>query len=138
VVRLNGRSAEKGYTSTIRSLNGRLRDEFLNMELFYSLSDARWTIENYRRYYNEERLHGALGYVRPLEFKEQWLAGHPDYHMGALPPNPRDLTLIASKQNLKEKPDSSFVPPGFCSDGQPTLRLRLRRALSSGWQKNCI
>ena len=85
------------------SFNSRLRDECLNMELFYGLSDARVTIGNYRRYYNEERLHGSLGYVPPLEFKQRWLADHPGYHMGALPPNPRDLSLDASKQAVKEK-----------------------------------
>ena len=85
------------------SFNSRLRDECLNMELFYGLTDARVTIENYRRYYNQERLHGSLGYVPPLEFKQQWMADHPDYCMGALPPAPRDLSLDASKQNVKEK-----------------------------------
>lgn len=80
------------------SFNGRLRDECLNLELFYGLSDARWTIENYRRYFNEERLHGALGYVPPIEFKQRWLAAHPK-GTGALPPGPRDLALNASKQN---------------------------------------
>ena len=85
------------------SFNSRLRDECLNMELFYGLSEARVTIENYRRYYNQERLHGSLDYVPPLEFKQQWLTDHPGYHMGALPPNPRDLSLDASKQTVKEK-----------------------------------
>ena len=79
------------------SFNGRLRDECLNLELFYGLSDARWTIENYRRYFNEKRLHGALGYVPPIEFKQRWRAAHPK-GTGALPPGPRDLPLNASKQ----------------------------------------
>lgn len=85
------------------SYNARLRDECLNMELFTGLRDARVVIENYRRYFYEERLHGALGYVPPREFKEQWLAAHPDFCMGALPPAPRDLSLGASKQNGNEK-----------------------------------
>lgn len=85
------------------SFNSRLRDECLNTELFYGLSDARVTIENYRQYYNQERLHGSLDYVPPLEFKQQWLADHPDYCTGALPPAPRDLSLDASKQNVKEE-----------------------------------
>jgi len=85
------------------SFNSRLRDECLNMELFYGLSEARVTIENYRRYYNQETLHGSLEYVPPLEFKQQWLADHTGYHMGALPPNPRDLSLDASKQTVREK-----------------------------------
>jgi len=45
--------------------------------LFHSLREARWTIEAYRQYFNEQRLHGALGYVPPVEFKQHWLAEHP-------------------------------------------------------------
>lgn len=85
------------------SFNSRLRDECLNMELFTGLREARIIIENYRRYFFEERLHGALGYVPPREFKEQWLTEHPDFCMGALPPAPRDLSLGASKQKGNEK-----------------------------------
>ncbi|HQJ68873.1 MAG TPA: transposase [Anaerohalosphaeraceae bacterium] len=85
------------------SYNARLRDERLNMELFTGLPDARVSIETYRQYFFEERFHGALGYVPPREFKEQWLTAHPDFCMGALPPRPRDLTLDASKQRGNEK-----------------------------------
>jgi len=70
------------------SNNARLRDECLNMELFTGLPDARVSIETYRQCFFEERLHGALGYVPPREFKEQWLTAHPDFCMGALPPAP--------------------------------------------------
>ncbi len=100
------------------SFNARLRDECLNMELFYGLADARWTIENYRCYFNEQRLHGALGYVPPVEFRRQWMAEHPDC-MGALPPAPRDLSLNASEQDLK--PQSRTIP-------SRTARLLLRRS----------
>lgn len=79
------------------SFNSRLRDECLNLELFYSLREARWTIESYRQYFNEQRLHGALGYVPPVEFKQRWQAEHPT-GPGTLPPGPRDLPLCASKQ----------------------------------------
>ncbi len=91
------------------SFNSRLRDECLNMELFYGLSEARVTIENYRRYYNEERLHGSLGYIPPLEFKQQWSAEHPGHCVGAPPPNPRDLSLDTSKQNVKGKSQATVL-----------------------------
>jgi putative transposase len=91
------------------SFNSRLRDECLNLELFYSLRDARWAIENYRQYFNEQRLHGALGYVPPTEFKQRWMAEHPT-DTGALPPNPRDLSLAASKQ--KGHDESRTTPVG--------------------------
>jgi len=91
------------------SFNSRLRDECLNLELFYGLREARWTIESYRRYFNEQRLHGALGYVPPAEFKQQWLATHPS-NAGTLPPDPRDLPLTASKQ--KGSDESRTTPVG--------------------------
>ena len=46
-----GQPWQKGVNE---SFNGRLREEGPNLELFYGLSDARWTMENYRRYFNEE------------------------------------------------------------------------------------
>jgi putative transposase len=80
------------------SYNARLRDECLNTELFTGLRDARIIIEDFRRYFFEERLHGALDYVPPREFKQQWLAAHPDFCMGALPSAAPDLSLCASEQ----------------------------------------
>jgi len=91
------------------NFNGRLRDECLNLELFYGLADARWTIEAYRCYFNEQRLHGALGYVPPVEFKQRWLAEHP-MATGALPPAPRDLSLGSSEQT--EHKESRLTPAG--------------------------
>ncbi len=50
---------ENGYCE---SVNGRLRDEMLNGENFYTLREAKVLIENWRREYNEIRPHGSLGY----------------------------------------------------------------------------
>lgn len=47
------------------SFNGKLRDELLNREIFYSLKEARILIEAWRRYYNTVRPHSALGYRPP-------------------------------------------------------------------------
>ena len=90
------------------SFNSRLRDECLNVELFYGLREARWTIESYRQYFNEQRLHGALDYVPPAEFKQQWWAEH-SANSGALPPGPRDLTLCASKQKGNNESRTPFA-----------------------------
>jgi transposase InsO family protein len=49
---------ENGY---IVSLNGKLRDELLNGEIFTTLLEAKVLIENWRREYNEIRPHSALG-----------------------------------------------------------------------------
>ena len=45
----------------IEAFNARCRQECLNESWFLSLEDARETIEGWRRYYNAERPHGALG-----------------------------------------------------------------------------
>ena len=53
---------ENGY---IESFNGKLRDELLNGEIFYSLREAKVLIERWRRHYNTRRPHSALGYRPP-------------------------------------------------------------------------
>ena len=53
---------ENGYNE---SFNGKLRDEFLNGELFYTLVEAKILIERWRREYNEVRPHSSLGYRSP-------------------------------------------------------------------------
>ena len=60
-----GKPMQNGY---IESFNGKFRDECLNENWFVSLSDARQIIEQWRRYYNQERPHSALGYRTPEEF----------------------------------------------------------------------
>ena len=53
---------ENGYCE---SFNGKLRDECLNGEIFYSLKEAQVVIEQWRRFYNTQRPHSALGYRPP-------------------------------------------------------------------------
>lgn len=52
------------------SFNARLRDELLNLELFTTLHEAEVLIENWRKYYNHERPHGALEYGTPAQALE--------------------------------------------------------------------
>ncbi len=47
------------------SFNGTFRRECLDAELFHSLAEARVVIEAWRRVYNHERPHSALGYQVP-------------------------------------------------------------------------
>jgi putative transposase len=54
----------------IESFNGRLRDECLNEHWFFSLGQARETIETWRLDYNAVRPHSALGNVPPEEFEQ--------------------------------------------------------------------
>jgi transposase InsO family protein len=53
---------ENGYTE---SFNGKLRDELLNREIFYTLREAQVLIEQWRQHYNTIRPHSALNYRPP-------------------------------------------------------------------------
>ncbi len=53
---------ENGYNE---SFNGKLRDEFLNGEIFYTLKEAQILIEQWRFEYNTIRPHSSLGYRPP-------------------------------------------------------------------------
>ena len=53
---------ENGYCE---SFNGKLRDELLNGEIFYSLKEGQIVIEQWRKYYNTIRPHSSLGYRPP-------------------------------------------------------------------------
>ncbi len=53
---------ENGY---IESFNGKMRDELLDREIFYSVKEAEILIEQWRIEYNTIRPHSALGYRPP-------------------------------------------------------------------------
>ena len=53
---------ENGYNE---SFNGKLRDELLNGEIFYTLKEAQVLIEGWRCEYNTIRPHSSLGYKPP-------------------------------------------------------------------------
>ena len=64
-----GRPTENGY---IESFNGRLRDECLNVQVFFTVADARDKLEQWRLDYNQVRPHSALGDSAPEEFAHAW------------------------------------------------------------------
>ena len=47
------------------SFNGKLRDELLDREIFYTLLEAKVLIERWREHYNCVRPHSSLGYRPP-------------------------------------------------------------------------
>jgi putative transposase len=66
------------------SFNSRLRDEFLNVESFGSLLEAKVLGRQHREQYNNQRPHSALGDATPAEFGRRCLAS-----VGATPlPSP--------------------------------------------------
>jgi putative transposase len=65
---------ENGY---YESFNSKLRDEFLNGEIFYSMRELRVLAERWSLHYNTVRSHSSLGYKPPSP--EAWLANHTGY-----------------------------------------------------------
>lgn len=58
----------------VESFNGRFRDEFLNIELFATVAEARLLAEQHRIEYNTYRPHSAHQGRTPLEVLQQWRA----------------------------------------------------------------
>jgi putative transposase len=54
------------------SFHGKLRDEFLNREVFASVKEAQVRLGTHRLWYNEERPHSSLKYLTPVEFHKAW------------------------------------------------------------------
>jgi len=55
----------------IESFNGRLRDECLSVNQFYSLSHAKGIIGMWKEDYNTTRPHSSLGYLAPAVYAEK-------------------------------------------------------------------
>jgi putative transposase len=73
-VRLDfSRPGRPGDNCFIESFNGRVRDECLNVHWFHGLDDARRTIEDWRRDYNETRPHSSLGDLAPATYVAELL-----------------------------------------------------------------
>jgi transposase InsO family protein len=56
---------ENGYCE---SFNSRMKAEFADREVFGSLLEAKVLGAEYKRYWNQERLHSGIGYKSPAEF----------------------------------------------------------------------
>jgi len=68
---------ENGY---VESFNGKMRDELLNREIFYTLKEAQVLIERWRKEYNTIRPHSSLGYQPPAP--QAWLLSTPILQSG--------------------------------------------------------
>ena len=64
-----GNPVENGF---IESFNGRLRDECLNVEVFFTLEDVRAKFARWQYDYNQERPHSALKDQAPGVFAANW------------------------------------------------------------------
>jgi putative transposase len=65
---------ENGY---VESFNGKLRDELLNGEVFYTLKEAQILIEHWRKQYDHIRPHSSLGGRPPAPEMIAW----PDFSL---------------------------------------------------------
>ena len=87
-----GKPVENGY---IESFNGRLRDECLNVSLFFSLEDAREKLGAWRRDYNLARPHSALGDETPTAFATAWSkSASSDSELAPSPKIPQACSLL--------------------------------------------
>ena len=55
------------------SFNGKFRDQHLSLQWFRNRADAKVSIEEWRRHYNEVRPHSSLVYLTPAAFKTKHL-----------------------------------------------------------------
>jgi transposase InsO family protein len=60
-----GEPWRNGY---VESFNGRVRDECLNINIFWSLAQARMVITDWKDDYNHRRRHSSLGYQTPAVY----------------------------------------------------------------------
>jgi transposase InsO family protein len=69
-----GQPWRNGY---VESFNGKVRDECLNINLFWSLAQARVVITDWKTDYNQCRRHSALGYRNPAAYAEECRRAQP-------------------------------------------------------------
>jgi hypothetical protein len=60
----------------VHPINGKLQDECLKREIFYSLREAQVVIGAWRDHYNRVRPHSALGYRPPAPVSLEVVARH--------------------------------------------------------------
>ena len=93
---------ENGY---VESFNGKLRDELLNRELFLSVPEARYVLDEWRAEYNHRRPHSGLGWQTPAAYAAKLV----DRQAGVFPTAPCVLSLRSGlrpslRLNTRTKP----------------------------------
>jgi putative transposase len=92
----------------VESFHGRFRDECLNREQLWTLTEARVVIEDFRNKYNQKRPHSKLGYKSPARYAASL---HPSLApvRPAEPglPSARDgqpASVVSTSTNLPDRP----------------------------------
>lgn len=90
---------QNGY---VESFNATLRSELLNREFFATVLEASVLSEQYRRRYNEYRLHSSLGYETPSSFAATRMREAVEIWTTGLPTSPQhDNDSKIKEQNHK-------------------------------------
>lgn len=108
-----GRPMQNGR---LESLNGKLRDEFLNVSWFRNLFEARIEAQQWRRDYNEVRPHSSLGYRTPQAFAEGW----------------NSVTSPSPAETTREDRTASRQPCGLAPLGLDPARLPAPHSIQEG------
>ena len=87
----------------VESFHGRFRDECLNREQLWTLTEARVVIEDFRVKYNTRRPHSKLGYRSPVKFAAQ-LSRSPA-PVGLRPPSAGDRQTTTDTTTSTHHPD---------------------------------
>jgi len=113
-----GKPMENGH---IEGFNGRLCDECLNVNQFLSLDYARETIKARQDDYNNDRPHGSLGNLTPMEYRVRH--GHTTIGPRQLRNSSYELSQngvnvtfrgVVSKKNPGKRPGFFLIPIEHC------------------------
>ena len=110
----------------VESLNGKLRDECLNVSWFRNLWQARVRIEAWRREYNSARPHSSLGYKTPEAFRE------------AFAPSPRSVEMpqiLAPVKATLRAPAATLTGAAIC---EPETRSEAKEKIELHQNANVV
>jgi putative transposase len=108
-----GRPVENGY---IESFNGRLRDECLNVQVFFTLADVREKLELWREDYNRVRPHSALDDRSPQVFAASWKQSSA-FACTTSPAKNAPACAVHCAPASDPKPEQPFRPPSAAVKG---------------------
>jgi Integrase core domain len=113
-----GKPVENSY---IESFNGRLRDECLNVQVFFALTDVREKLELWRQDYNQVRPHSALADRSPEEFVRAWHQSSATPLRTARPAEKAPAGAMHGSTAADPKPLQLFLPPSDVKGGPEKL-----------------
>jgi len=92
----------------VESFHGRFRDECLNREQLWTLTEARVVVGDFRREYNQERPHSRLSYESPAAFAAR--SGPSPAPVGLRPPYAGDGQR--AEKNINSNQSKTNTPCG--------------------------